>query len=136
MAVSALDAALYNARRRHRRFRVLSAFRDAGLVDTPHSFGNVADAGASSSGLTIPQTAQFAVALDAAWTAGQISLEDNAGQAVFGPGGAADQIVKISGTFARGRILQIARDGAPAGALSLYLVDQDRRILVGSATFT
>ena len=137
MAVTPTDAALYNARRRHRLFRMVSAFRDTGLVASPHDFGSVAADASSSSGLTLPQTAEFAVALDAAWTAGEISLEDNAGQAVAGRGGAAGEIVRIAGRFPRGRILQVARAlGAPAGAFSLYLVGQDRPVLVGSATFT
>ena len=133
MAAPLSASVQYFARRRRRIAQNISAYKS--LIASPASLGSVA-ANGDSSAVTLPADGRLAVSLDTSTSASDISINDGVDQ-TYGSGGAADFVQRLDST-PKGRQVVIHRAaGCPAGACSLYVLDEwQRPQLIATATFT
>ena len=135
MATPLIASVRYNARRRRRIAQNLSAY--AVLIETPEDLGNVAANADSATSFVLPADGRLAVSLDDVTVASDISLKDNDSGQVFGGGGVADFVQKLS-VLRRGREIVVHRSLAcPSGDCSIYILDEwQNPFLIATATFT
>jgi len=110
--------------------------RATGLVALPSGQGTPHDFGADGqTALVLPGSAVLSVSHDAGITADTLSVNVSGSRDFFTPTLAADQVYK--GQWAeKGKSVSITRNGAAAGVVTIYILDDIGRTLpIGTATF-
>lgn len=127
----------FHARERRRAAQDLKEF-DA-LRDSPQNLGTVAAGGDSASSVTLPANARLAVSLDDVTDENDLSLKNNDDpqDQVFGGGGPADFVQKLS-RFREAQEITVHRDtDCPSGSFTMYVLDEwERPFAIATATFT
>lgn len=131
------------ARERRRIKQDQKDFDIAGLVGpggTPFDFGAVAAGGSSANVLTLPASAELALAINAATTAGDLGILDvtTGIDYVSAEDGISAGRINIRHLFREAHQIRITRAvGAPAGVVNVaFRGPKSQAVLIGTATFT